>query len=330
MTFVPLHQYASVPVSAHPETVSRRLLAEPDGLVGVATANALTVMGPHIRRWGLTVSQLPTTTAGPVGSGELGSTEVTWTGPEDATGWPALTGRLVVSPTGYAGSRLMFLSRRSPHAELATDRLDRLHRQRAVHVSIQGFLRDLANQLDGATATTLTARTGPGVRAFDRTPMFLHHIQGLGVDADTAHRWLLAKLDDLARSATAVAVSRAHASLQAGRFRAPARPHVETRPARPDEPATVWIRWGSDEGATGWPQLDLGLLVEAQGDRARLAMLSPREPGYDLSLNRIEKQQRHQILQRAGADLAAALADALPEAPAYPTDADRELVSATS
>jgi hypothetical protein len=324
----PFHQYASVPIAADAATIHRRLTADVEDLLSTATASALATLGPPTTRWGLTVSALPTTTARTTDPYELGVVEVTWRGHEAATGWPALTGRLVVTPQPGARSRLLFLSRRSPHAELATGRLDRLHRQRVVHVTIQRFLSDLAHQLGSDTAGT--PMMDAGARAVDRSPMFLHHLQDLDFDPDVAHRWLLSGLDDLATSATAVALSRADADLETGRFRAPARPRVEARPAWPNEPATVWIRWVSDEEATGWPQLDLALLIEARGERARLAVLSPREAGYDLSRNRLDKHQRHRILQQAGGHLAAALVDQLPAPPVRIAGASRQLVSATT
>jgi hypothetical protein len=325
---LPFHQYASVPAAADAATLHRRLTVDVEEQLSTATASALTALGPLIRRWGLAVSALPSTTIRKTERGELGVAEIAWRGDEAATGWPALTGRLVVTPQPGQRSRLLFLSRRSPQAELATNRLDRQHRQRVVTVSIQRFLHDLAHQLAGDTAGA--PATGAGARAFDRRPVFLHHLQDLDADPDAARDWLLAGLDDLAMTATAAAVSHADAALDAGRFRASARPHIETRPARPDEPATVWIRWVSDEEATGWPQLDLGLLIEAYRDRARLAVLSPREPGYDLSLNRLDKHQRHQILQQASATLAAAFADELPTAPAPIAGSERHLVVTTA
>jgi hypothetical protein len=324
---LPFHQYASSPATADAATIHRRLTTDVHDRVSTAAASALMTIGPLIAGWGLNVSALPTTTARRTGPGELGTAEITWRGDEAATGWPALTGRLVVIPQPRRHSRLLFLSSRSPQAELTTGLVDRAHRQRVVNVSIQAFLRDLARQLDDDTTNAPTI--GPGARTFDRSPLFVHQLQDLDVEPDDARAWLLDGLDDLAIRATAAAVARASATLTAGRFRAGARPHIESRPAHPDEPATVWIRWCSDEEATGWPELDLALLVEAHGDHARLAVLSRREPGYDLSLNRIDKHQRHRILQQAGADLAAALADRLPaRTTARTTAAGRELVSA--
>ncbi len=325
---LPFHLYASVPLAGEATTLHRDLTGTLMDRVPTATASALTAMGPQTTRWGLTVTALPTTTARVTNSHELGGAEVAWHGDEATTGWPALTGRLVITPQPRYGARLLLLSHRSPDAELATGRIDRLHRRRIVEVSIQRFLHELALQLDGDT--TDTPFSDGGTRAFDRRPLFLHHLQDLDTDPDTARHWLLTGLDDLATRATTVAISRAHAALEAGRFRAPARPRVLARPARPEEPATAWIRWTGDEEATGWPQLDLGLLVQAHGDRAQLAVLSVREPGYDRSRNRIDRHQRHELLQHAGAALAAALADGLPVTITRRPGQPRELVSARS
>jgi hypothetical protein len=81
--------------------------------------------------------------------------------------------------------------------------------------------------------------------------------------------------------------------------------------AAPGEPGAVRIRWRSDEEATGWPDIDLLVTVEAGPVGARLRVLSPREAGVDLSLNRIDKQQRDHLLRHAGAELASALLEEL-------------------
>lgn len=305
----PYHQLASVPLAVDAASSGRRLTADVETLVSTATAGALTILGSRSVQWGLSVTELPTTTARTTGSDELGIAEVTWGGDEAATGWPALTGRLVVTPQAGQHARLHLLSPRTPHAELVTDRLDRLHDARIVNVSIGRFLQDLAHHLDGTAASTPTI--GPGARAFDRSPMFVHHLQDLDVDPDTVRFWLLDQLQEVATAATDVTVSKAADTVAAGRFRAATRPRVEAWAAGPDEPATAWIRWVSDEEATGWPHLDLALLVEACPHGSRFTALSTREPSYDMSRLRIDKQQRNQLLQQAPADLAIALADAL-------------------
>lgn len=308
---IPLHQYASVPVSAPAAEVHRRLRTGARELVATATAEALTAMGRQAQPWGFRLSEVPVTTARATESRELGSIAVRWTGREDATGWPALTGRLVVVADAARASRLLFVSPRSPQAELATIRLDRLHRLRMTQVGIQRFLLDLAGML--SRSGSLPELVGSGVSHFDRTPLFVHHLEPLDGQPGVLRDLLMADLTGLAERATAVAVQRARDLLEAGRFRARAGPTVQTRPARPGEPVCAWIGWRSDEEATGWPEVDLALLVEAHDAGSRLVVLSPREPGYDLSVNRMDKRQRHQILARAGADLAVAIRDALVE-----------------
>jgi hypothetical protein len=303
----PVHQFGSVALAAGPATVAQRLLADPDGLVRTATADALTAMGPQLQRWGRRVAALPVTTARATGSDQLGCVELAWSGAEDATGWPALTGQLVVAPAGPAGARLRFFSRRSPHAELATSRLDRLHRHRIVQVSVQRFLRDLGRQVDDTGA-----RPSPGhLERFDRTPMFVHHLQPLDVASDVAQARLVVDLPDLAQRATTTAVSGVHGPLRAGRFRAPARPAVLTRLGQTGDPACVWVGWRGDEEATGWPQLELALLIEARRHGSTLALLSAREPGYDLSRPRSDKHHRDRILRSVGPAFAEALRERL-------------------
>jgi hypothetical protein len=303
MTFLPLHQFASVPLAASPATVRERLLADPHGAVQRATAEALTAMGPHLRRWGLRIFALPTTEARAANPDEFGCVEVVWSGSEDATGWPALSGQLVVSPAGPVGTRLRLFARRSPHAELITSRLDLLHRQRIVHVSIQRFLRELGRQLDDAGARPPTGH----LTRFGHVPMFVHALQVLGGAAGAIHARLTDDLQRLAEQATTIAVTSAHEPLRAGRFRAPASPTVRTRIAQTGEPADVWVGWRGDEEATGWPQLDLALLIESGPDGSRLAIQSTREPGYDLSVPRLDKRPRDQILRSAGPAVAAAV-----------------------
>lgn len=306
MTFLPLHQYASIPLAASPATVAGRLLADPDPLVQEATAEALTVLGPHLRRWGLMPSAIPTTIARVAGPYELGGVEVVWSGPEETTGWPALTGQLVISPAGPVGTRLRLFSRRSPHAELSS-RLGHLHRQRIVHLSIQRFLHELGRHLDDPGARPPTGH----LQRFDRTPMFVHALQAIDSEAGAVHTRLTGDLHALAEQATTTAVTGAHELLHTGRFRAPADPAVRTRPAQTGEPAEVWVAWRGDEEATGWPELDLALLIETGADGPRLAILSTREPGYDLSLPRLDKKPRDQILRTAAPAFAAAIRDHL-------------------
>jgi hypothetical protein len=322
---VPLHQYASVPLALNPETVCERLVADPQQVVRRATADALTAMGPHLRRWGQRIAALPTTTARTTGSEALGCVELVWAGAEQETGWPALTGHLVVTPAGPTGSRLRLFSRRSPHGGLASSRLDPLHGQRIVHGTVQRFLRDLGHHLDDRGARP----PGAAVVKFERAPMFVHHLQELSGGSGATYERLTSDLQGLAERATVTAVTGARATLQAGRFRAPARPTVRVRLAQAGDPACAWVGWVGDEEATGWPQLELALLLDAHPAGTRLALLSTREPGYDLSLPRIDKHQRDQMLRSAGPAFAAAVRDGLPGGSAgRPSEPRPQLVSA--
>jgi hypothetical protein len=321
---VPLHQYASVPLALAPETVCERLVVDPQELVRRATADALTAMGPHLRRWGQTIAALPTTTARTSGSEALGCVELVWAGAEEATGWPALTGHLVVSPAGQAGSRLRLFSHRSPHGGLAGSRRDPLHGQRIVHGSVQRFLRDLGRHLEDRGARHPSAV----VAGFERAPMFVHHLQELSGGSGATYERLMSDLQGLAERATVTAVTGARATLRAGRFRAPARPGVRVRLAQAGDPVCAWVGWVGDEEATGWPQLELALLVDAHPAGTRLAVLSTREPGYDLSLPRIDKHQRDQLLRFVGPAFAVAVRDGLAGGSADQASAERQLVSA--
>jgi hypothetical protein len=321
---VPLHQYASVPLALPPETVCERLAADPQQVVRRATADALTAIGPHLRRWGQTIAALPTTTARTSGSEALGCVELVWAGAEEATGWPALTGHLVVSPAGQAGSRLRLFSHRSPHGGLAGSRLDPLHGQRIVHGSVQRFLRDLGRHLDDRGARPPSA----AVAGFERAPLFVHHLQELSGGSGATHERLTSDLQGLAERATVTAVTGARATLQAGRFRSDARPAVWVRLAQAGDPACAWVGWVGDEEAAGWPQLEFGLLVDAHPAGTRLALLATREPGYDLSLPRIDKHQRDQILRSAGPAFAVAVRDGLAGGSVDQASAERQLVSA--
>lgn len=321
---LPFHQYASVASLVDAATLHQHLVSDVEGHLAASTDKARAAIAPQIARWGFVTSASPTTSGAVTDPEEFGSAEVSWSGEEEATGWPALTGRIVITPQADRHARLQLLSLRSPFAELATRQIDRRHRQRIVYSSVFRFLHDLADRLEARTGEARdhdASTPSPGARSFDRTPMFVHHVHALTVDPDTAYERLVSQIEELAGDVTAEAVSRATEALEAGRFREPAAPQVHARVARPDEPATVWIRWSGDEEATGWPEMDLALLIDTHDAGARLVVLSPREPGYDLSRNRVDKQQRHQILQQAGADLATVVADRLATSPSQTAEA---------
>lgn len=322
MTHPPLRQYASVPLSVDPSTAAQRLCADPQGVVSQATAAALTAMGPHVRRWGLGIAELPLTAARTLEADGAGAVEVVWAGTEEMTGWPALSGRLVVTPTGAGGSRVLLLSARA-QAELATDRLDPVHRQRIVRGSIQRFLQELGRCLDDPGASPPTAHLARS----DHAPMFVHHLEPLSGDPRALYDHLLVDPQGLAHRATMAAVAGARETLAAGRFRAAPTPAVRAWQARAGEPASAWVRWRDDEEATGWPQLELAVLIEAHAVGSRIAVLSTREPRYDLSLPRLDKHQRDRILRTAGRALAEAVRGELTDAASLSEpDPQRDLV----
>ena len=304
----PFHQYASHPLPLDPATARVALRDASQRLVASATATALEATTPLGRSWGLSPEHLPAITARPTADDELGTIELTWSGDEERTAWPSLTGRLIIDQRPGGSDRLAFVARRSPDAELATARLGRHHRRRLTNVATQGFLRELTDELGGSSS----AKAGPAAGGFDRTPMFVHDLRFL--DADPGH--LLAHLASdprrLADRATAAAIIATRDALAAGRFRAPARPLVDVHRPGPGELGALGITWHSDEEASGWPMLTLTAVVEPCEQGARLALLSAREPRYDLSVNRVDKHARHEVLQHVAGALAEALAAGIP------------------
>jgi CelD/BcsL family acetyltransferase involved in cellulose biosynthesis len=137
-------------------------------------------------------------------------------------------------------------------------------------------------------------------------------------------------LQGLAERSTATAVAGARETLQAGQFRAPPTPTVLARLAQAGEPASAWVRWRSDEEATGWPQLEFALLIEAQPAGSRIVVLSTREPGYDMSRLRIDKRQRDQILRDAGAALTDAIRGEIAAPETLPTSVQGRRLVTTS
>lgn len=310
----PYHELASLAIASDASSVHGDLTAEAEERVGAATGDALTALTPRIRTWGLEPTALPETAVRPTDPEEFGALEVTWTGDEGTTGWPALTAQLLVTPEPGERSRLRLYSQRSPGGEAATRRVGRIHRRRIAEMAVQRFLFDLGRPFGGVPVGTGAADALGAVGTYDRAPQFLHHLEELPVAPDTAHALLVGDAEALAVRATDAAVAASQGPLVAGRFLAPAEPHVRASLARADEPATVWIDWSSDEEATGWPEMRLGVLLEAHASGSRLVVLSTREPAYDLSRNRLDKQHRHAVIERSGADVAAAVADALCEA----------------
>ena len=317
----PWHQHASVPLAGSPSAIHRRLVADPTTAVATATGLGLTRLEPLVRSWGLPPSTLPNVAARPTEPDEVGAVELRWSGDEDATAWPSLLARLMVVPDhATTEARLVFLTPRSPRAELATLRIDRVHRERIVDTAVQRFLHELAAQVRQPVAA---APAGAPVTRFDRRPILLHHLQPLPLDPATLARHLMLDSHGLAARATHAALEAAAAPLAAGRFRRRPAPDIHVTPTSPGSTGVLDLGWTSDEEATGWPQITLTLAVEAASDGAsRLLVLSAREPGYDLSVNRIDKRACDQILRGLGEHVARAVAGQVSSTVEMSSDAD--------
>jgi hypothetical protein len=307
---VPVHTGASVPVAAWPPGVARQLAGDAVGLVASATAATLARLEPLVRGWGLAPTQLPRVSAEPVTDGGAGVVVLRWAGDEQATVWPSLDARLLVLP-GARGARVVLWTPRSPEAELATTRLDRVHRRRVVDLAVQRFLQELAGRL----ADPVRGPAGTTGTTFDRRPMFVHHVEALPIAADELAQAL--RRDPLAAATDATTAAREDllTPLVAGRFRTAPDPRLRVRPI-PEARGVLELAWHADEEATGWPDIALTVTVAASDVGSQLLISSPREPGYDLSLNRIDKQPRHDILQGIGAGVTRGLlASAAPSGP---------------
>ena len=312
----PWHQHASVPLRGSATAIHRRLVADPDGLVATATGDALSRLGPLVRSWGLAPRALPTVTAHVTGPDQVGAVELRWSGEEDDTAWPSLVARLLVVPGRTAtDARLVFLTPRSPRAELATDRIGRPHRERVVDGAVQRFLREMAEHVGQPDAPH---SAGPRVTQFDRRPIFVHHLEPHPLDPTVLARHLVEHADAVATTITATALEAATAPLAAGQFREPPAPSVHVGPTPAGSTGVLDLGWSSDEEATGWPRIRLTLAVEAADPGSRLVILSHRMAGYDLSVNRMDKRQRDQVLRELGPHVAAAVTDRLSTVVATP------------
>jgi hypothetical protein len=301
----PLHPLVSLPLHGDVASVSARLVDHLDDLVAEATADAIATLAPLARAWGLRPSALPTVHAQPTVTDELGVAVVGWRGDEEATAWPAVSGRLLVD-THPGAARLVFLADRSPAAELRTGRLDRLHRRRLTDVAVRRTLQQLARALSQPPAPR-AGPAGPTLGRFDRSPAFVHATVVADLPPAALADGIAADPTELARRATATVVERMASDLVPGRFRTVAAPDVTARRTAPGELGASRIGWRGDEEATGWPALSWTLVVEPWRDGSRLALLSSREPAYDGSVNRFDKQPRDRVLRRVGAELATAL-----------------------
>jgi hypothetical protein len=135
------------------EDAHARLTADAETAVVAATAQALTSCTALLRRWGLVVHTLPTVTVGPPPSGGIGAVEVRWRGREADTGWPAMTGWLLVTPAGPDDSLLALHTTRPATTGLQVPAWTSLHRERAADLLVDRFLGALADQLGRTTVT---------------------------------------------------------------------------------------------------------------------------------------------------------------------------------
>jgi hypothetical protein len=308
----PLHHLSSITVAAPATAVHARLTADGLDAVTSATAAALELVGPPARSTGLPPRALPTVSArlpdGADGSG-IGSLELRWAGAEDATGWPALTASLVVTPSGPTSSRLSLFSRRAP-GELHTTRVGRLHGQRLLDLAVRTFLRVFVGTLD--LRSPAPSPPGTDTEHGDvRSPRFVYATTWLPRPAEAVHAALIDDAAALSRRATTAALDHLASTLAAGRFRLVADPLVVTTVPGPGELGSVTVGWRTHEEATGWPAMDLTVLATGGDDGTRLALVSPRAPGYDLSVNRIDKHHRDRLGRVAPERFLHTLADEL-------------------
>jgi hypothetical protein len=155
----PLHTFRAVRLPQPADVMHRRLTTDPQALAVASTAEALQDSAPLLRSWGLVASALPTVDASVTGVGELGSISLRWFGDEATTGWPAMSARLLVTPTGPTASELTLATTRAPALGLAASQLFEHHRHQAVDVNVAGFLRAVADHLQRVPARPLE-RTG--------------------------------------------------------------------------------------------------------------------------------------------------------------------------
>jgi hypothetical protein len=160
-------------------------------------------------------------------------------------------------------------------------------------------------------------------------PLHVHTTVALDVSAEAAHQRLRTDIEALAATATAEAIEATAPLARTGGFRATTLPGVHARPTKDDGLAAAVVVWTGDEEATGWPSMVLELVVAPSGGgRGRLALLSARHPGFDLSTNRIDKVWRDRLARTAVHAFATALARALEPADHHvPAAAARQVAS---
>lgn len=126
-------------------------------------------------------------------------------------------------------------------------------------------------------------------------PVHVHATVPVEASPDEVGRRLAADGPTIAARATATALEVVEPLAAVGRFRAPALPTVEGRPPSEGELGCLTVSWHGDEEATGWPTMTAWLVPTAAPTGTRLALLSTRRPGYDLSTNRVDKLSRDRL-----------------------------------
>jgi hypothetical protein len=130
-------------------------------------------------------------------------------------------------------------------------------------------------------------------------PVHVHATTATQLGADEVVRRLATSPDLLATAATGRAYEATRTLAAAGGFRSHAAPTVTTRPPEGDELGALVVRWTGDEDATGWPSMLAWIVPTATADGTRVALLSPRHPGVDLSTNRVDKRWRDKLARTA-------------------------------
>jgi hypothetical protein len=130
-------------------------------------------------------------------------------------------------------------------------------------------------------------------------PVHVHATTATRLPAEEVARRLRTSPDLLATAATGRAHEATRRLAASGGFRSPAAPTVTTRPPEDDELGALIVRWSGDEDATGWPSMLAWVVPTATAEGTRVALLSPRHPGVDLSTNRIDKRWRDGLARTA-------------------------------
>jgi hypothetical protein len=147
---IPLHVHTTVPLRVGCEEAVERLTSELAALATEATALAIEHVAPLARGGGFRATALPSVTVLEAADDDVAAAVVRWEGDEEATGWPAMTLSIVVTPTSAGSSRLALLSPRHPGYDLSTNRIDKVWRDRLARAAVRAFATALAEAIAGA------------------------------------------------------------------------------------------------------------------------------------------------------------------------------------